>query len=105
MNDFVAAAHSSSEVGAMIKQIQFAAAGAAALGVLWTSAGCAKAQAQSGAPAEKPREIQLTVYKEDFALVHEGRPVDLSSGVNRVELDRVSKMLDPATVIFDWKGS
>src|SRR5579862_1916754 len=75
-------------------------------GSAWVTQGCGKASAQTdGAQAEQPRDIQLTIYKEDFALVHESRPVTLSEGDNNLKLDNVSKTLDPNTVIFDWQGA
>jgi hypothetical protein len=67
--------------------------------------GCGKAQAQAAAAGAQPRDIQLTIYKEDFALVHEARPVELGEGRNRLHMENVSKSLDPATVIFDWHGA
>lgn len=80
------------------------AAGLAALGVLVATAGCNRAQAQTGVDgAGRPREIQLTIYKQDFAMVYESRPLDLTSGRNRLRLDNVSKTLDPESVLFDWK--
>ena len=65
--------------------------------------GCGRAAAQE-IRRDQPRDIQLTIYKEDFALVHEARPVDLNDGRTRLHLENVSKALDPGTVIFDWSG-
>ena len=81
-------------------------AGAALCGALTTIQGCAKAAADNEkATGAQPRDIQLTIYKEDFALVHENRPVDLGDGSNEIRLDNVSKTLDPNSVIFDWAGA
>lgn len=88
----------------MNKQLMWVAAGLAVCGTVVSSVGCAKAQAQrTGGEARESREIQLTIYKEDFALVHEARPVSLDSGRTRLHLDSISKTLDPKTVIFDWQ--
>lgn len=87
----------------MKKQVLWISAGLAVLASVGMIEGCGKAQAQAAATAqEQPRDIQLTIYKEDFALVHEARPVELSQGRTKLRLDGVSKSLDPATVIFDW---
>src|ERR1044072_7867631 len=68
--------------------------------------GCTRAQAQTGVDgAGRPRDIQLTIYKADVAMIYEGVPCDLSSGRDRVRLDNVSKTLDPQSVIFDWKDA
>ncbi len=89
----------------MQRQLMWIAAGLAACGSVWTIEGCGRAQAQDAGKAELPRDIQLTIYKEDFALVHESRPVDLTEGRNRVRMENVSKALDPNSVIFDWQGT
>jgi len=85
----------------------WAMAGLALLGSAWVNEGCRKATAQTDPShrANLPRDIQLTIYKEDFALVHESRPVELSDGRNDLRLDNVSKTLDPQSVIFDWSGA
>ncbi len=66
--------------------------------------GCAKALAQDTVKETKgDRDVELTVYKEDFAMVREGRPLDLESGRNKLILRDVSNSLDPTSVLFDWK--
>lgn len=87
------------------KQGFWVAAGLAAFGSMLALQGCGKATAQEAARGPAPREVQLTIYKDDFAMVHEDRPVDLVSGANRVRMESVSKTLDPNTVIFDWQGA
>lgn len=77
--------------------------GFAALGAAMATTGCRTAVAAG--ETEAPREIQLTIYKEDFALVRESRPESLQAGRNRIHLDTVSKALDPNTVMFDWLGA
>ncbi|MFI5385716.1 MAG: hypothetical protein ACHQ50_06295, partial [Fimbriimonadales bacterium] len=89
----------------MKKQVLWVSAGVAALGSMMAVQGCGKAQAQTAQGKEQPREVQLTIYKEDFALVHESRPVDLGEGQNRIRMENVSKTLDPNSVIFDWQGA
>ena len=86
----------------MKKQVLWVSAGLAVFASLGAVEGCGKAQAQEARTKEQPREIQLTIYKDDFALVHEARPVELGDGRTKLRLDGVSKSLDPATVIFDW---
>lgn len=89
----------------MTKQLMCVAAGLAVFGSLVLIQGCAKAEAQTSTLPEPVRDIQLTIYKEDFALVHEARPVSLASGRNELPMDNVSKSLDPNTVMFDWQGA
>lgn len=84
----------------MKKETMWVLGAAAVLGGMG-GAGCMGARAQE-AETESPREIQMTVYKDDFALIHESRPEALQAGRNRLRLDNVSKTLDPNTVIFDW---
>lgn len=75
---------------------------ALALAVVITP-GCNKASAQSANKTGVPREnVQLTIYKEDFAVVREDRPVDLQSGRTRVGLVDISKLLDQDSVMFNW---
>ncbi|HTQ11787.1 MAG TPA: DUF4139 domain-containing protein [Fimbriimonadaceae bacterium] len=86
----------------MNKQSMGLLAGVALCGVCAIQ-GCGRAAADNErAPKAQPRDIQLTIYKEDFALVHENRPVDLGDGPNQIRLENVSKTLDPNSVIFDW---
>ncbi|HVT11038.1 MAG TPA: hypothetical protein VHE55_02120 [Fimbriimonadaceae bacterium] len=88
----------------MKKQRLWIAAGLAAIASMGAIQGCAKANAQESSQTSAQREIQLTIYKEDFALVHETRPVELEQGANHVRMESVSKTLDPNTVMFDWQG-
>jgi len=66
---------------------------------LFVVAGAGRAYAEGVKPISGP--IDLTVYKDDFALIHEKRSVSLTEGSNQVRLDHVSKQLDPNTVTFD----
>ena len=69
------------------------------------NSGCGRALAQQSIPLESDRNIALTVYKEDFAMVSEKRPIDLPDGHRRVSIDDVSKQLDPESILFDWPQS
>jgi hypothetical protein len=74
-------------------------------GAQFTLSGCAKATAQATGPAG-PSSVELTVYKDDFAMVHESRPVDVAAGTSHLRLGDVSHSLDPTSVIFRTpKGS
>lgn len=66
---------------------------------LFVVAGAGQARAEGVKPISGP--IDLTVYKDDFALIHEKRSVSLAEGSNQVRLDHVSRQLDPNTVTFD----
>lgn len=78
--------------------------GAAVAAAVATTSGCSKAAAQRDArPVD--RVIDLTVYKQDFAMVSEKRPVNLDGGHTRIAIDDVSKQLDPNSVLFDWQDA
>lgn len=73
-------------------------------GIFWAVAR-GRAQEKPAQQAETPRqELELTVYKEDFGLVREVRPMELTAGSNRLHVTEVSKMLDPQSVLLDWQG-
>jgi len=78
--------------------------GGAAAAVFAVTLGCSKASAQRNAPATE-RTVELTVYKEDFAMVSERRPVNLTTGHLRLAVDDISKELDPDSVLFDWQDA
>jgi hypothetical protein len=69
----------------------------------WNMAGCAKASAQ-GKVGGADRQLELTVYKADFAEVRDTRQVDLTGPSTHIELRDVSKTLDPKSVMFEWPG-
>lgn len=50
------------------------------------------------------QQLQLTVYKQDFGMVREVRPMDLTAGSNRLHVTDVSKLLDPQSVLLQWQG-
>ena len=54
------------------------------------------------AEALSTRQVELTVYSQDFAQVTEVRTVDLVEGVVRIALGDVSHSLDQSTVLYDW---
>jgi hypothetical protein len=62
--------------------------------------GCAKALAK--APAEGERAVELTVYKQDFAMVRETRPVELENGRTHLQVRAVSNSLDPNSVMIGF---
>lgn len=66
-------------------------------------AGCHSAKAQE-AP-EAVTQFDLAIYKDDFALVRDTREISLDKGSNQIQLEGVSKQLDPRSVMFDWVGS
>ncbi len=49
--------------------------------------------------AESRRDLQLTLYQQDFGLVRDSRTADLSAGQNRLRISGVAKTLQPETVI------
>jgi hypothetical protein len=51
------------------------------------------------------RSVELTIYKEDFGMVHEVRPQQLGKGSNRLHVLEVSKLMDPQSVSLHWQGS
>jgi len=86
----------------MAQTLYYAAIALAALGIC---SGCSTASAKSG-NANSRQDISLTVYKEDFGVISETRPVLLSSGRNTVHLLDLSKQLNQESLIFDWtKGN
>lgn len=74
-------------------------AGALLVGTAAVGVGCAKALAQTGASPARP--VDLTVYKQDFAMIHQRKELDLQAGVNQIRLDDVSRHLDPNSVTYD----
>ena len=71
----------------------------AALGIL---AGCDEGKATAEVPADRG-PVELTIYKQDFASIREQRKVELEDGRTRLQIQHVSKDLDPTSVIFNWK--
>ncbi len=68
----------------------------------WLASGCGRAAAHELGREETRGDVQLMVYKQDFATIQETRSVNLEQGRNRIQLDHVSKQLDPNFLIFDW---
>ena len=59
--------------------------------------GSANAQAEGGAP---DRELSLTVYNKDIALIEHVRPISTPAGRQRIEFAGVSAQIVPETVSF-----
>ena len=67
--------------------------------------------ANRGRTADKPaapnaierKEVVLTVYKDDFGMVRELRPVALVKGNNPIRVQDVSRLLDPQSVLLGWQ--
>jgi hypothetical protein len=70
--------------------------------VLAATPGCSKAVAQQVSQPTN-RAIELTIYKDDFAMVSEKRPVEVTAGHSSLAVDDISKQLDPDSVLFDWQ--
>jgi hypothetical protein len=72
----------------------------------WLALGRSRATAAEDARPGATREgVELTVYAQDFALVHEARPVSLAQGSNRLSIPDVSRQLDPQSVLLGWQGA
>jgi hypothetical protein len=69
--------------------------------VAFANSGCRRAIAAEPKPSSVSGPVSLTVYKDDFGMVSEQRPVSLESGSNRLRLGSVSNQLDPNSVMFD----
>lgn len=71
------------------------------------AAGIAQASAQNSAEkissGEARKEIALTIYNQNLALIHEVRDLDLAQGFNRIALRDVSGMIKPETAIMTTK--
>ena len=77
--------------------------GAAMAVLILAASGCGRASAQArGQGSTTDRAVELTVYKEDFAMVSEKRQVAIELGHSRMAIDDISKVLDPNSVLFDW---
>ena len=79
------------------------AAGIVSAGIIW-SAAHGRAQKPAAGPTETVRNsVILTVYKDDFGMAQETRPVQLTAGSNKLRITDVSKMLDPQSVLLGWQ--
>jgi hypothetical protein len=83
-----------------------AGAGVAVLALVAVSYALVKRAPAAEAPGGKPgtRGVELTVYSQDFALIHEKRGVALAKGPNRLVFADVSRELDPHSVLLRWGG-
>ncbi len=65
--------------------------------------GCvSKSMAATTDNGDASRKVELTVYKDDFAMVRENRPVSLDQGTNKLQISNISSKLDPSSVLFTW---
>jgi len=71
-----------------------------ALGVILTLPAYALAFHQ-----DSGRVINLSIYRNNFALVSEKRQVHLDAGHQKMVVADISKLLDPSSVLFDWFGT
>lgn len=60
------------------------------------------AHADNRTPPRKT--LELTVYAQDFGMIHEQHAVNLEQGANRLHVPDVSRLLDPQSVLLDWRG-
>src|SRR5947208_16847378 len=71
----------------------------------WWRVSRVRAAAAEPAAARAARQnLELTVYAQDFGMVHEVRPMQLARGSNRLRVPEVSKALDPHSVLLRWQG-
>lgn len=68
---------------------------AATISALMLLSASAWAQSVSG-----PKQVYLTVYNADFALVRETRTIDLNKGMTSIEVADVAVRIDPTSVLF-----
>lgn len=64
-----------------------------------------RAATQPAGAATAGRTTELTIYSQDFALVHEKRPVSVAKGASTLTLPDVSREMDPESVLLRWEGS
>ena len=50
--------------------------------------------------AGKPKDIELTVYNQNFALVKEQRDMTLTQGINYISVMDVASQIEPTSVAF-----
>ncbi len=90
-----------------MKRNQFGVAVAIALlaaGIIWVVyRGTARAQA-AGETGPVRKDLELTVYPQDFGMVREVRPLQLSKGDNSLQIQEVSRLMDPRSVLLGWQG-
>ncbi|HEX4271766.1 MAG TPA: hypothetical protein VHZ32_10280, partial [Rhizomicrobium sp.] len=56
------------------------------------------------APADENRQISLTIYNSDLALVQDVRQLEVATGRSRLEFKDVSALIRPETVALSGKG-
>ena len=85
----------------MIGRIALLSLAAVSCGLVAT--GCVSRGVAASPTKDSSRKVELTVYKDDFAMVREQRPVLLDTGQNKLEIANVSSKLDPSSVLFTWQ--
>src|SRR5579864_7848951 len=58
----------------------------------------------AAAPADDGRQVSLTIYNSDLALVQDVRQLDVAAGHSRLEFKNVSTGIRPETVALSGKG-
>ncbi|MBS1714375.1 MAG: DUF4139 domain-containing protein [Armatimonadetes bacterium] len=72
---------------------------------LVVTTGCGRTARAEPVSKSERTGIELSVYKQDFAMVQESRAVRLAQGKTKVSVRDVSPVLDPESVLFGWKGA
>ncbi len=62
------------------------------------------AQAQAAPPANPEKQLSLTVYNKDLALIEHVRAINMPAGRHRIEFKGVSARIVPQTVSFGAPG-
>ncbi len=78
--------------------------GVVCLAAYWQFGRNRAAADESSAATTSRQGVELTVYKQDFGMVHEQRPAQLDLGDNKLQVQDVSKQLDPQSVLLGWTG-
>lgn len=82
--------------------LSFLAVSAAGIG--WLATRGRAGDAPSSAAQAARQSVELTVYPQDFGMVSEVRPMQLTAGSNRLHVQDVSKQMDPDSVLLQWTG-
>ncbi len=74
------------------------------LGAVWYASKGVTRAAPSQTIATERKDLVLTIYKDDFGMVREARPLTLQQGENHLYLRDVSGQLDPQSILLRWLG-
>ncbi len=80
-------------------------AAAVLLGVLWYASKSTTQAVPKSIIATERKELNLTIYHDDFGMVREVRPNSLQQGENHLYLRDVSNQLDPQSILLRWLGN